>query len=393
MNAEVKHQQYNLIAAKLLDYIDRRSTDQADDIMRVDSRSYVDTARWNEEMEKIYKRLPILAAMSGELPGPGTYMTRNLLGVPLLLTRLKDGSVRAMLNVCAHRGMQVADGKGKCEKFSCPYHAWLYGNDGSLLRIYAEDTYGDVDKAAMSLTQLPVFERGGMIFAVLTPGLETDFEGFLGGMMDDVESLGFKDWHYCGSRVIQGANWKITYDGYLEGYHFAAAHPQTINQRTYSNIMQFQAQGPHLMIGFPQRSMGKLKDIPQEQWYQHENNGYDFVRTFFPNCSIFVAPEITQVAQLIPGPTPGENTTILHYIHHTAPATDEERKGLETMMDWLKDVVEEEDYKLGLKVQEGLASGAHKQVTFGRNERGNQYFHRWIDYYLSDDPQRVEPTL
>ncbi|MNU07019.1 hypothetical protein D3C72_2524300 [compost metagenome] len=54
--------------------------------------------------------------------------------------------------------------------------------------------------------------------------------------------------------------------------------------------------------------------------------------------------------------------------------------------------MQEEDYDLGLEIQKGLASGAHEHVTFGRNEPGNQYFHKWVDYYLSADPGAPLPT-
>lgn len=378
---------HNRIAARLLNHVQARSTDEAEDIHRVSSASYTDPQQWEREMEVIFKRLPVLAAVSGEIALPGQYKALDLLGVPLLLTRLKDGSVRAMLNVCAHRAMKIAEGSGKCDKFACPYHAWVYGNDGSLLRIAAQDTYGDVDKSSMGLTQLPVYERAGLIFVVLTPGLEVDFAGFLGGMIEDLEQLGFADWHYCGNREIFGANWKVAYDGYLEGYHFAAAHAQTIHQRTFSNMAAYHFYGPHQLIGFPQKDMqAKLGDLSPEQLHLHENNGYDYVRTLFPNVSIFVAPEITQIAQLIPGPTVGENRTVLHFIKRQAPQSDEQRESNETMMDWLKEVVDTEDYSLGLKIQKGLASGAFKHVTFGRNEVGNQEFHRWIDHYLNQAP-------
>ncbi|MFC3608800.1 SRPBCC family protein [Stutzerimonas tarimensis] len=382
---EQQQELHNRIAARLLDHIEQRSTDQADDVMRVPSASYTDPARWEREMEVIFKRLPILTAMSGEIPQSGSYKTLELLGTPILLTRLRDGSVRAMLNACGHRGMKLADGQGKCEKFACPYHAWLYSNDGELVRIAAEDTYGKVEKAAFKLKQLPVYERAGMIFVVLKPGLEVEFEGFFAGMLEDIEGLGLKDWYYCGSREIHGANWKVAYDGYLEGYHFAAAHPDTIHQRTFSNLAAYHFYGPHQLIGFAQKTMQeKLGGLPKDQLHQYENNGYDFVRTLFPNVSIFVAPEITQVAQLIPGPTPGENRTVLHFLHPRAPENDEQRQANEQMMDWLRNVVQKEDYDLGLKVQEGLESGAFEFVTFGRNEPGNQDFHRTLDRYLAE---------
>ncbi|MFN2166257.1 MAG: SRPBCC family protein, partial [Anaerolineae bacterium] len=174
---------------------------------------------------------------------------------------------------------------------------------------------------------------------------------------------------------------------------FAAAHPDTIHPRTYSNIMQFEAFGPHLLIGFPQRSIDRLREVPAEDWWQHENDGYDFVRILFPNVSIFVAPEITSISQLIPGPTASQNRTVIYFLHREHPADAEAAAALENMVDWLAGVVEREDYGVGLQVQRGLESGARDQVLFGRNERGNQYFHRWVNYYLAQDPSASPPAL
>ena len=56
-----------------------------------------------------------------------------------------------------------------------------------------------------------------------------------------------------------------------------------------------------MRIGFAQTGIKeKLGAAPKEKWGEMENNGYDFVRILFPNVSIFLAPEITQVAQLSP---------------------------------------------------------------------------------------------
>jgi phenylpropionate dioxygenase-like ring-hydroxylating dioxygenase large terminal subunit len=212
-------------------------------------------------------------------------------------------------------------------------------------------------------------------------------------MMDDIAAKGMENWSYIGNRVITGANWKVAYDGYLEGYHFKAAHPETIEPRTFSNIMEFEAHGPHLLVGYPQKSILKLRDVPEDELYRHENDGYDFIRLFFPNVSVFVAPEITQVAQLIPGPGPEQNTTILHFLHPRQPTTEEEIAERRQMADFLQDVVDREDYQVGLQIQRGMASGLQRDVIFGRNERGNQYVHRWIHHYMAGEEAGPEPTL
>jgi hypothetical protein len=56
-------------------------------------------------------------------------------------------------------------------------------------------------------------------------------------------------------------------------------------------------------------------------------------------------------------------------------------------------VVQEEDYNVGLKLQQGLETGLMKSVLFGRNERGNQYFHRWVQWYSDGDQSAPQPAL
>lgn len=386
--------EYNRIVVRMLDHVENGTTDQAADTMTVPVSGYTDPDTWQQEMDLIFKRVPLLVGLSIEIPNPGDYKTIDMLDRPLLITRLKDGSVRAMLNVCSHRAMLVANEEsGNRSVFTCPYHGWSFANDGCLRGVAGPDKFGDVDKESLGLTQLPVYERGGFIFAVLTPGLAVDFDGFLGGMIEDIEGLNFQDWYFCGKRDIFGANWKVAYDGYLEGYHFASAHPDTIHPRSFSNIMDFSAYGPHIRIGFPQRSIAKLRDVPVDELWQHENDGYDFIRLLFPNVSIFVAPEITSISVLIPGPTYDKNRTIQYFVHREGPVNDKAKADIETMMDWLQAVVDKEDYQVGIKVQRGLESGAHKQLVFGRNERGNQYFHKWVNYYLADDHTAPKPVL
>ncbi|RME62278.1 MAG: (2Fe-2S)-binding protein [Alphaproteobacteria bacterium] len=387
-------ERYGKMAEDLLQYVENKTTDLAAGVMQVPASHYTDPDRWAAEMELIFKRLPLLGGLSIEIPNPGDYKTIDILDNPVLITRLADGSVRAMLNICAHRAMAVApEASGNCKRFTCRYHGWTYANDGRLLAIADAPTFGDVDKAAHGLIRLPVAERAGLIWIGLTPGTAMNIDDFLGDVVADLSQFAFETWYFVGWRDLAGANWKVAYDGYLEGYHFAAAHPQTIHPRTYSNVMHFEASGPHLRIGFPQVNIGQLRDLPRAEWGKRENRNYDLVRTIFPSVSIFVAPEITQIAQIRPGPTPDRNTTRLYYLRREPPKDEADKAALQQMADFFYDVVENEDYSIGFKVQKSLNAGALDHVLFGKNERGNQYFHRWIEHYLEDDPTRPPPAL
>lgn len=382
------------VAEAMLGYVEEGRTYQSNRITTVPSRHYIDPERWQREMDLIFKRVPLMVALSCELPGPRSYKAMEALGLPLLITRDADGHAHVFLNVCAHRGAPVAaEGHGTCARFTCAYHGWTYANDGRLLAVTDAKNFGEIDKPSRGLRRLPSAERGGMIFAVLTPGAPIDVDSYFGKLLEDFQAADFEHWAFLGSRVIEGANWKITFDGYLEGYHFATLHPKTIAPRTFTNITHYEGIGPHIRIGFPQLKIAELRDAPREQWGRMENTGFDFVRILFPNVSIFLAPELAQIAQLFPGPTPDKNRTILTYARRTPPVDEADRAHCESMINFLRDVTYGEDYLLGLKIQKGLESGAMDSIMFGKNERGNQFFHEIVEWYLAADPSKPMPVL
>lgn len=390
-----RNERIGAAAAKMRGYVESKQTFLTSAVKRVPARSYTDPDQWKAEMELVFRRLPLMLAFTAELPRPGDFKAMDVIGLPVLINRDKAGTVRAFLNVCPHRGAPVAsEGHGNCPRFTCKYHGWTFGQDGRLIGISEASKFGAVDKAELGLRELPAAERAGMIFVSLTPGAPMDIEDFTRGYLEDLEGLGLADWTFLGSRVIEGANWKVAIDGYLEGYHFASLHPQTIYPRTPSNCAHYEAFGPHQRIGFPQhRIVETLPAVPREEWGAQENNGFDFARILFPNVSMFIAPEITQVAQIFPGPTPDRNRTVLNYLRREPIRDKADREATEAAMNFFRDVTYTEDYLIGMDVQKGLQSGAHDEFLFGRNEPGNQYFHEWLDWYLQDDTEMPEPVL
>lgn len=388
------YEKYGVAAERMLHFVETRSTDQAPEIMRVPVENYLSEERWQLEMDRIFLRLPLMLALSIELPDINDYKAMSVLGKPVLITRARDGKVRAFLNVCKHRAMHLAsEGRGNCARFACPYHGWTYANDGKLIGIAEASTFGEVERETLHMTELPCDEAAGMIFVILTPGLNIDAKAWLGGMYEDFAALRLDTWYYHKARSMEGANWKVAYDGYLEGYHFQAAHTNTVATRTPSNRANYEAFGPHIRLGFPQNSIDRLRDLPRAEWGRQENKGFDFVRMLFPNFSFFLAPEMCQFAQLFPGPTADRNTTVLNYIFPKKPETEEGLRSLDEMCDFFYNVVLEEDYFLGLKVQNGLESGAMSHQVFGRNEPGNQFFHKLLDHYLDESGQTPAPVM
>ena len=67
----------------------------------------------------------------------------EIAGRPLVAVRHDDGSVRVLMNRCAHKGARVVSAPaGNTGKFfRCPYHAWAYNTDGSLRAIPLKSGY------------------------------------------------------------------------------------------------------------------------------------------------------------------------------------------------------------------------------------------------------------
>ena len=122
------------VSSRLIGHIRADTTDLAERDLQVPVSHFVSLERAQAEVA-LMKRLPLLVAHASELHKAGDFITRTVLGVPLLLARQEDGSVRAWLNACRHRGGRVEQKpSGNKRVFVCQYHGWSYEREGGALR-------------------------------------------------------------------------------------------------------------------------------------------------------------------------------------------------------------------------------------------------------------------
>ena len=359
---------------------------QAPEVLRVPAREYTDTDLFDQEKRKIFRRLPLILAPSCELKQPGAYKAMNVAGVPVLLTRRKDGTVGAYLNMCSHRGNPVAQGSGTTSRFVCGYHGWTFANDGKLMGVASSQDFGEIDKAAHCLKAFPVLERAGLIWAILDPASSLSIEGFLCGYDALLEHFGFADWHLFDSRTLVGPNWKTAYDGYLDFYHLPVLHANTFGADFY-NRANFFSWGPHQRLSTPSQSTTKvgsteqvsLADMDEAKW--PVDALMQGVWTIYPHISIasFYGGNArgALISQLFPGRTVGESFTTQFYVMEHEPTDPAVIEGAHKQFAFLETVVRDEDYATGMRQHEALMSGLMPDVLFGRNEGGGQEFHRW----------------
>ena len=168
--------------------------------------------------------------------------------------------------VKARGALLCGNGYGESRALTCPYHAWSYGMDGELRGVYGESTFGDFDKSERGLIQLPVAEVAGLIFVCLTPGMEIDIDSWLGDFKPVVEALKLDEVHVFSSRQMPGPNWKVVIEGYLESYHFAALHPNTVFKSNFGNLGVMDAYGPHQRATWALRNIETFFDKPESEW-------------------------------------------------------------------------------------------------------------------------------
>ena len=385
------------IAEILLDYFENNKTFQTDKLMTVPAESYADSNVLRTEIDAIFKRLPLMLALTCELPKLGDYKAMEVAGLPVLIARDKSGTLRAFFNVCAHRWAPVAaEGRGNCSRFVCPFHGWTYDTDGRLTGVADRAKFGDIDRSAHGLKQLPCEERHGMIFVCLTPGTALDLDGYYEGLLEEFADAGLKDWTFLGCDVLEGPNWKLVLTNFLESYHFATQHAKSgVNTVYVSNVNHYEAFGPNMRGGYVKHEIAKLREVPRAQWAAQEGPAFTFQRFLFPNViGTLGNADASAFAQILPGPTPDKSRVVMLFLQQQPPKDEDERASLERdLKNADDDVLRREDFATGFATQKGLHSGAHDGFLFGRNERGPQYFHEWVDWYLKGDATQPKPVL
>jgi phenylpropionate dioxygenase-like ring-hydroxylating dioxygenase large terminal subunit len=198
----------------------------------VSTRVFADPEIYRLELERLFSRAWIPLAHVSEIPNPGDYVSRSIGQDPVVVTRDDDGEIQILLNVCAHRGMQVCRAElGNTRLFRCPYHGWIYGLKGDLRGVPAEkEIYGDrLVKPKFGLQQARVAVCAGMIFGTWdeqAPPIE-EYLGEYKWYLDAAFSRSDSGMEVLGppQRWVIPANWKYAADQFAcDAYHVMTLH-------------------------------------------------------------------------------------------------------------------------------------------------------------------------
>jgi len=350
------------LTRRVLKHFENDTLDIADDVWREPRSAYVDPERFQADI-RMLKSVPHVIGWAGELAAPGSYTTKDVMGVPVLVTRAKDGVLRAFINGCAHRGAQVAAECGATRMFSCPYHGWSYGLDGRLLGTPARKMFAGAELEQRGLIPLPISDQAGLLVVGLSS--DVDVSNALGDIAVPLSDYGFEHNHHVESRRFDLAcNWKLAVDVNFEGYHFPYVHADTLDPLASNNSV-IDIYGRNIRWSFPFRDIVQFRDAPETDWPDQFFG--TVVYGLFPSCVLIEAPGTSQMLRAYPGRNPGE--TVL-YLSIGAPkeiTTDEERAWYKMGIDGAAQVLDGQDFPMAAACQRGLEAGVD-HVVFGRNE-------------------------
>jgi len=188
---------------------------------------YSDEEQLRRERARIFARSWQYAGRADEVAEPGSYLATDAGGIPILVTRDREGELRAFVNVCRHRGAVLTEGAGRRATIQCHYHAWTYGLDGTLRSAPRSDREPGFDAGDWSLLPARAATWGPFLF--VNPDVEApSLAEHLGELPQilardiDVDGLVFHSRADFGSN----ANWKVVVENFLECYHCPTAHPR-----------------------------------------------------------------------------------------------------------------------------------------------------------------------
>ncbi|ANM31014.1 hypothetical protein ABI59_17720 [Acidobacteria bacterium Mor1] len=368
---------------RCLKHLAAKSAQQSEAVIDSPVSRYTDPARFRQEQARIFRPMPQIVAHTSQFSEPGSFVTTEIAGVPVLMIRGKDGEVRAFKNVCRHRGTLLESEVSGCRsRFQCPYHAWTYMLDGSLAGVpHAPRGFPELDRTDNGLVPLTTYVEFGFVWVQLEGPQLGSLRAFLGDFASDLEGFDAASAHLYGEAThTWEANWKLLAEGGLEAYHFQVAHEQTISKYFPNNVLIWDRSNDHMRMTFPKLTIAGLEGRPAEErrLVDHANVVYNFT----PNTAFIHEKDHIVWLRTRPIAVDRSETTLRFLVPSHPDTWDEQQQKYWRINFDLTDRTLVEDFTLNQSSQRAIASGANEVFRFGRFEAALAEFNSMIESKL-----------
>ena len=349
----------------------------------VDAGRYTDAQLLALEIDRVFKRLWIVAVPLWKVKTPNRYAVLQESGIDVVVTRDAKGVLRAFRNSCLHRGSRLVHGCGTAHTVQCEYHGWKYGLDGRLLSVPAANGFGSVDVSKMRLQPIAMKVAGGLVWVCLGDD-PPPFEPYLSGITEQWAPYQLDEMTPIEERVFTiPVNWKSMLENAFDYYHVAQVHRHTIHAHVDSQP-ELALYGDHLRQNLHIAPYGWRKRLDTRCSrggpYTERQRSQLFKYTIFPNTMLNVLPYHLTVMRFWPD---GEGQTRLHYAFC-------KRRGARGV-EWLRShatwvasrIILAEDVRMLVRCQHDLDADAVPHHLLHDYEAASAHFHTVLGRHLA----------
>lgn len=312
-----------------------------------------------KEQQKIFATQPVAVTVSAALAENNTVMANDGYGVPLLITRDKEGKAHVFLNACTHKGATLitanCDAK-KAGRVTCPFHAWSFALNGDLIGVAREETFANLDKQSRNLVELPSLEAGGVIWAKLHKNADNDFSALDQEILDDLDALEIgQQYLYGKKRFDLSGNWKQIIEPFLEGYHVQRLHAQSVGPLFSDVPTVVDKIGHHIrqVSGKIQFSQEMLETDGKKNIHKIVTHAY----LIFPNTVVITSPYYMSVMIIMPSSV-GKTIVDYHFLTLNPADNPQAEQLYKLSYETVLNVFGNEDFAASETCYTGLKSGA-----------------------------------
>ncbi len=377
----------------------RISVQKLEDVLRpihqatgLGNEFYTEQAYFELERDQVMGKTWACVGFASDLPKNGSVNPVDFMGLPLLLTRNREGLVQVFHNVCSHRGMKLVQEAGEVQGvIRCPYHSWTYDLNGGLkgtphvggINQHKDERFA-CEKHGLKAIRSAIWMD--MVFVNLSadaPALEQmlaplteRWSQFLGA-----DGMGLLRRRSTGdaTSIEVKCNWKLAVENYCEAYHLPWVHPAL---NSYSRLED------HYNIQFSEHFAGQGSyaynlsevagtNLPKfPSWPQDRLRNAEYV-AFFPNVLLGIQADHAFAMQLQPI-APGKTIEHLRLFYVGDEALGEQYAGCREAVLEAWRVVFSEDVSSVEGMQKGRHSPAYKGGAFSPEmDIPTHYFHQW----------------
>jgi Rieske 2Fe-2S family protein len=355
--------------------------------------SYVGADGFEAEQERIFFRQWFCVGREEELGEAGDFLSCEVAGQSILVTRQRDETLRGYYNLCRHRGSVLTPAEGKPDQtkigasgtfkgsIQCPYHGWTYSLDGRLRAAPFLDESDGLHKEDLPLHPVAVDRWGGFVFVHLEPPGATPLVIQLAGADTFLANYPLGDLRAT-IRIVYpvAANWKAIVENYNECYHCGPVHPELCE----------------LVPSFKQ---GGGADLDWEKGIEHREGAWTFTATgttnrlpfpglsseeaerhkgqlVYPNLMLSLSADHVAAFTLFPR-GPSSTVVVCDFLFHRDEIARDGFDPTDAVEFW--DLVNHQDWRACEGVQRGMGSRRFTTGFYAPMEDWSMDIRRYLD--------------